>query len=104
MKNPAVLTGATNVLGLSFFVVWTISLCVILGVVGSYPVIRRQLAIVSVGLVLMTADLVWRYRQSPDTTMWRFISDVAGGAVAYIPAWAWMPAISTIAAIYWVGE
>jgi len=103
MDNPTVLGGKTNIFGLAFFVVWTFGLIAIVHFVAPFPAIRRQALAMGLGIFLMVPDLLWRYRQ-PSGGIWRFISDIHGGAVAYIPAWIWMPFISSLAAFVWLAE
>jgi hypothetical protein len=104
MENPQVLSGKTNLLGLGNLVLWALGLATILSLTSPFPALRRQIGIVVVGVLLMILDLIWRTRQVSPNGALRFISDTDGGAVAYLPAWIWMPLLSGIAAAYWLGE
>jgi hypothetical protein len=104
MENPQVLSGKTNLIGLGYLVLWTIALVAILSLTSPYPPLRRQIAIATVGAILMIVDLVWRFRQRTVKGIVRFISDTDGGSVAYFPSWIWMPVLSGVAAMYWLNE
>jgi hypothetical protein len=104
MENPQVLSGKTNLIGLGYLVLWTIALVAILNLTDPYPPLHRQIAIGCIGAGLMIVDLVWRFRQRSPNGVLRFASDTDGGSVAYFPAWIWMPALSGIAAVYWLSE
>jgi len=104
MENPQVLSGKTNLMGLGYLVLWTIALIAILNLTSPYPPLPRQIAIGSVGAILMIVDLVWRFRQRSANGVLRFLSDTDGGSVAYFPSWIWMPVLSGIAAAYWLSE
>jgi hypothetical protein len=103
MQAPDVVSGKTNILGIAFLAVWAGVMLGIITYMSPYPPLRRQVGICITGLVLMICDLVWRYRTSSATPVWRLISDVDGGAIAYVPAWFYLPVVSIIAAAYWVG-
>jgi len=104
MDNPAVLGGKTNILGLGFIVLWAIGLSAIVYFEGPFPEIRRQVLTMALGIVLMLPDLLLRYRQPLRPFVLRFVSDMHGGAVAYVPSWVWMPLLSSLATFAWLSE
>jgi hypothetical protein len=104
MDNPAFVRGKSNILGLGFILLWTIGFIAIVYFVGPYPTIRRQALTMAFGLVLAVLDLVLRYRQPLQPFILRFISDIHGGAVAYVPSWIWTPLLSSIATFAWLNE